>query len=61
MTYGEMGTYPAIQTNYPNYQYYWYPYPNYQFWYYPYGYYYYPPFLYCPYCGKKLDAHICGE
>jgi len=47
-----------------------YPYPNYPTW--PYEYwpwtYYYPyedytppkPWKFCPYCGKKLDQHICG-
>ena len=41
----------------------WYPYPDYQYWYYPYGYYYWqnPPAIYCPYCGNKLKAHVCGK
>ena len=44
--------------SYPDYQDWDYPYD----WYCPYGYYWYPqPYQYCPYCGKKLEAHVCGE
>ena len=42
--------------------YYWYNNPGYPDWWYPYGYYYYPQlFSYCPYCGKKLEPHVCGN
>jgi len=45
----------------PTYYYEYYPNP-YPYLYSPYPIYYYPPqYLYCPYCGKKLDAHKCGE
>ncbi len=38
-----------------------YPYPDYQYWYYPNSWYWYQPSVYCPYCGKKLETHECGE
>lgn len=42
-------TYTSYYHNYP--QYFWYQYP--------YGDIIPQPFIYCPYCGKKLEPHIC--
>ena len=46
---------------YPTYYPYDYNYYPPQYWGDYYYHYYAPPFSYCPYCGKKLEAHICGE
>jgi len=55
--------YPTVPWNpYPYYYYWYYPYWYDPYGYYPNGYYYYPQlYNYCPYCGKKLGQHICGE
>jgi len=37
----------------------WWPYPVSQYPYFPTDYY--PPYIYCPYCGKKLEEYHCEK